>query len=111
MRGTPRLEDKREIVLASLPHLPERREQPLPRPRRLARDAGTNRSYLLATVDNPIGLILDWSAPNGHHGSLQNCEGKAARYGPEVMDAVTGDLVVRAYGIVVSRPRLVLSFP
>ena len=86
--GRPRLRgqarDRARVAAAP----PERREQPLPRPRRLARDAGTNRSYCSLADDNPINLILDWSAPNGHHGSLRNCEGKAARYGPEVMDAV-----------------------
>ena len=96
-------EDKREIVLASLPHL---------------RSGANNRyrglvDWLVTQVqidhicslaiDNPINLILDWSAPNGHHGSLRNCEGKAARYGPEVMDAVTKWLAaaVRAfYGVI-----------
>ena len=98
-------EDKREIVLASLPHL---------------RSGANNRyrglvDWLVTQVqidhicslaiDNPINLILDWSAPNGHHGSLRNCEGKAARYGPEVMDAVTKWLaaaVRAAYGIIES---------
>ena len=98
-------EDKREIVLASLPHL---------------RSGANNRyrglvDWLVTQVqidhicslaiDNPINLILDWSAPNGHHGSLRNCEGKAARYGPEVMDAVTKWLaaaVRAAYGIIKS---------
>ena len=81
--------DKREIVLASLPHL----------------RTGANGRYsavidwlaknaqidhILSTViDNPVNLILDWSAPNGHHGDFRNCEGKAARFGDDVMDAVT----------------------
>ena len=105
MRERLDYEDKREIVLASLPHL----------------RTGANGRYRglvdwLVTqvqidhicslaIDNPINLILDWSAPNGHHGSLRNCEGKAARYGPEVMDAVTKWLaaaVRAAYGVIES---------
>jgi hypothetical protein len=95
--------DKREIVLASLPHL----------------RTGANGRYsavidwlaknaqidhILSTViDNPVNLILDWSAPNGHHGDFRNCEGKAARFGEDVMDAVTKWVAaaVRAfYGVI-----------
>ena len=81
--------DKREIVLASLPHL---RTGANGRYRAvvdwLAKNAQID--HILSTViDNPVNLILDWSAPNGHHGDFRNCEGKAARFGDDVMDAVT----------------------
>ena len=98
-------EDKREIVLASLPHL---RNSANGRYRAvvdwLVTQVQIDHICSLA-IDNPINLILDWSAPNGHHGSLRNCEGKAARYGPEVMDAVTKWLaaaVRAAYGVIES---------
>ena len=82
-------EDKREIVLASLPHL---RTGANGRYRAvvdwLAKNAQID--HILSTViDNPVNLILDWSAPNGHHGDFRNCPGKAARFGDDVMDAVT----------------------
>ena len=82
-------EDLREIVLASLPHL---RNGANGRYRAvvdwLAKNAQID--HILSTViDNPVNLILDWSAPNGHHGDFRNCEGKAARFGDDVMDAVT----------------------
>ena len=81
--------DKREIVLASLPHL---RTGANGRYRAvvdlLAKNAQID--HILSTViDNPVNLILDWSAPNGHHGDFRNCQGKAARFGDDVMDAVT----------------------
>ena len=98
-------EDKREIVLASLPHL---RTGANGRYRAvvdwLAKNAQID--HILSTViDNPVNLILDWSAPNGHHGDFRNCEGKAARFGEDVMDAVTKWLTaaVRAfYGVIES---------
>ena len=81
--------DKREIVLASLPHL---RTGANGRYNAvidwLAKNAQID--HILSTViDNPVNLILDWSAPNGHHGDFRNCQGKAARFGDDVMDAVT----------------------
>ena len=105
MRERLDYEDKREIVLASLPHL---RNGANGRYRAvvdwLVTQVQIDHICSLA-IDNPINLILDWSAPNGHHGSLRNCEGKAARYGPEVMDVVTKWLaaaVRAAYGIIES---------
>jgi hypothetical protein len=97
--------DKREIVLASLPHL---RTGANGRYNAvidwLAKNAQID--HILSTViDNPVNLILDWSAPNGHHGDFRNCEGKAARFGEDVMDAVTKWLTaaVRAfYGVIES---------
>ena len=97
--------DKREIVLASLPHL---RTGANGRYRAvvdwLAKNAQID--HILSTViDNPVNLILDWSAPNGHHGDFRNCGGKAARFGEDVMDAVTKWLTaaVRAfYGVIES---------
>ena len=82
-------EDKREIVLASLPHL---RTGANGRYRAVVDFLAKNAQidHILSTViDNPVNLILDWSAPNGHHGDFRNCEGKAARFGDDVMDAVT----------------------
>jgi hypothetical protein len=81
--------DKREIVIASLPHL---RTGANGRYNAvidwLAKNAQID--HILSTViDNPVNLILDWSAPNGHHGDFRNCAGKAARFGDDVMDAVT----------------------
>ena len=81
--------DKREIVLASLPHL---RTGANGRYRAVVDFLAKNAQidHILSTViDNPVNLILDWSAPNGHHGDFRNCQGKAARFGDDVMDAVT----------------------
>ena len=97
--------DKREIVLASLPHL---RNGADGRYRHVVDFLVKNAQidHILSTViDNPVNLILDWSAPNGHHGDFRNCEGKAARFGEDVMDAVTKWLTaaVRAfYGVIES---------
>ena len=98
-------EDKREIVLASLPHL---RNGADGRYRHVVDFLVKNAQidHILSTViDNPVNLILDWSAPNGHHGDFRNCAGKAARFGEDVMDAVTKWLTaaVRAfYGVIES---------
>ena len=97
--------DKREIVLASLPHL---RNGADGRYRHVVDFLVKNAQidHILSTViDNPVNLILDWSAPNGHHGDFRNCAGKAARFGEDVMDAVTKWLAaaVRAfYGVIES---------
>jgi len=97
--------DKREIVLASLPHL---RNGADGRYRHVVDFLVKNAQidHILSTViDNPVNLILDWSAPNGHHGDFRNCEGKAARFGEDVMDAVTKWVAaaVRAfYGVIES---------
>ena len=97
--------DKREIVLASLSHL---RNGADGRYRHVVDFLVKNAQidHILSTViDNPVNLILDWSAPNGHHGDFRNCEGKAARFGEDVMDAVTKWLTaaVRAfYGVIES---------
>ena len=98
-------EDKREIVLASLPHL---RSGADGRYRGVVDFLVKNAQidHILSTViDNPVNLILDWSAPNGHHGDFRNCQGKAARFGDDVMDAVTKWVAaaVRAfYGVIES---------